>query len=126
MRLKIEIICQKCFVKGKVLYKFKGIQLIDCDCDCPRIRVDWLMVAGAKDVAKLLRCAFRGHQSVPVMPTIKQSSLSFLAPRSHHGLAPGLGLGKPLEKLQKTSQGSRRGKKVAYKAGSHYYYHTQK
>lgn len=126
MRLKIEIICQKCFAKGKLLYKFKGIQFIDCDCQCPRIGVDWLMGPGAKEVAKLLFCAFRGHQSVSVMPTAKQSPLCFLAPRSHHGLAPGPGLGKPLGKLQKTSQGSRRRKKVAYKAGSHYYYHRQK
>lgn len=28
IRLKIEITSQKCFAKGKVLYKFKGIQLI--------------------------------------------------------------------------------------------------
>lgn len=126
MRLKIEIICQKCFAKGKVLYKFKGIQFVDCDCECPRIRVDWLMGPGAKEVAKLLCCAFRGHQSVLVMSTAKQSSLSVLAPRSHHGLAPGSGLGKPLGKLQITSQGSRKRKKVAYKARGHYYYHTQK
>lgn len=126
MRLKTEITCQKCFAKGKVLYKFKGIQFIDCDCECPRIRVDWLMGPGAKEVVQLLRCAFRGHQSVLVRSTAKESSLSFLAAGSHHGLAPGTGLGKSLGKLQKMSQGSRRRKEVAYKAGSHYYYHTQK
>lgn len=84
------------------------------------------MGPGAKEVIKLLCCAFRGHQSVLVMPTAKQSSLNFLAPGSHHGLAPGSGLGKSLGKLQKMSQGSRRRKKVASKAGSRYYYHTQK
>lgn len=84
------------------------------------------MGPGAKVVAEFLCCALGGHQSTWVMPTAKQSSLSFLAPGSHHGLAPGLGLGKSLGKLQKESQGSRRRKKVAYKAGGNYYYHTQK
>lgn len=127
VRLKIEIICQKCSAKGKVLYKFKGVQLIDCDCEsAPGIRVDWLMGPGAKKVAELLCCALGRHQSMQVMPAAKQSSLSFLALGSHHGLAPGLRLGKSLGKLQKESQGSRRRKKVAYKAGGHYYYHTLK
>lgn len=97
-----------------MLYKFKGIQLIDCDCQrAPGIGVDWFMGPGAKEVAELLCCALAGHQSTRVMPTTKQSSLSFLAPGNHHGLAPGSGLGKSLGKLQKESQGSRRRKKVA-------------
>lgn len=127
IKLKIEIICQKCFAKGKVLYKFKGIQLIDCDCEsAPGIREDWLMGPGAKGVTEILCCALGGHQSRQAMPTAKRSSLRFVALGSHHGLAPGSGLGKSLGELQYESQGSRKRKEVASKAGGYYYYHTQK
>lgn len=84
------------------------------------------MGPGAKEVAELLQCALSGHQSMGVMFAEKQSSFNFLALGSHHGLAPGSGLGKSLGKLQKESQGSRKREKVAYKAGGHYYYHTHK
>lgn len=114
IKLKIEIICQKCFAKGKVLYKFKGIQLIDCDCEsAPGIRADWLMGPGAKEVTEVLSCALGGHQSMQAMPTAKQSFLRFfLALGSHHGLAPGSGLGKSLGKLQcKSHRGQGRGRR---------------
>lgn len=65
MRLQIEIICQKCFAKGKVPYRFKGIQLIDYDCQsAPGIRVDWLMGPEAKEVVELLCYALGRHPSV--------------------------------------------------------------
>lgn len=45
-------------------------------------------------MAEILCCAIGWHQSTQVMPTAEQSPLCFLALRSHHGLAPGSGLGK--------------------------------
>ena len=67
------------FIKYKVLYKFKGIQLIDCDCQsAPEIGVDWLTGPGAKEVAELLCCASAGHQSMPVMPTA-ESRIPFVS-----------------------------------------------
>jgi hypothetical protein len=79
--------------------------------------VNWLMGPGAKETIKLLDGAWGEHQSVVGNDCCSTKCSWFLGPWETQSLAPGSGLGKSLGKLQKESQGSKKRKEEAYKAG---------